>query len=277
MQLPITNYSSPIHLLAFDLDGTVLSDQFVISPRVMAAIQAAKARGVKVTIATGRPAAVTLPYAELIGVNAPILCLQGGLIYDTAARRALHELTLPHGLACELIGVELAHPHWQVVAYLHGEMFMSCRRHADEFYETLLGKDYSLHADVCGALCGGDPDKVLYIIDPPDASEILGVLGRLVDGRASVVQSHARFIEVNPLGATKGAGLAWLAHSYGIAREHVMAIGDQDNDASMIEWAGTGVAMGNGSPTARAVADWIAPDICEDGAAVAIERFVLSA
>jgi hydroxymethylpyrimidine pyrophosphatase-like HAD family hydrolase len=56
-----------------------------------------------------------------------------------------------------------------------------------------------------------------------------------------------------------------------------MAVGDQDNDASMIAWAGLGVAMGNGSPAVKAIADWVAPPLAEDGAAVAIERFILSA
>ena len=264
-----------ISLLALDLDGTVLNEQFMISPRVMAAIQEAKARGVYVTIATGRPPGVTLPYAKMINVNAPILCLQGGLVYDTAAQQTLRHITLPHTLACELIEMERAWPQWQVVAYLNGDMFMSSKRYDDAFYESLLGRNYSLHTDVCDALAGSDPDKVLFIIEPPDADAILSALGRLVGERASVVQSHARFVEVNPLGANKGAGLAWLAEHLGIPRKRVMAIGDQDNDVSMIEWAGIGVAMGNGSPAARAVADWIAPPIHEDGAAAAIEHFIL--
>jgi hypothetical protein len=54
-----------------------------------------------------------------------------------------------------------------------------------------------------------------------------------------------------------------------------MAIGDHDNDETMLSWAGVGVAMGNGSPRAKAAADWIAPEISADGAAVAIERFAL--
>jgi hydroxymethylpyrimidine pyrophosphatase-like HAD family hydrolase len=54
-----------------------------------------------------------------------------------------------------------------------------------------------------------------------------------------------------------------------------MAVGDQDNDVSMIAWAGLGVAMGNASPEAKAVADVIAPSLEADGAAWAIERYVL--
>jgi hydroxymethylpyrimidine pyrophosphatase-like HAD family hydrolase len=55
-----------------------------------------------------------------------------------------------------------------------------------------------------------------------------------------------------------------------------MAIGDEGNDATMIAWAGLGVVMANGNPITQANADWIAPTIDEDGAAVAIERFVLN-
>jgi hydroxymethylpyrimidine pyrophosphatase-like HAD family hydrolase len=128
---------------------------------------------------------------------------------------------------------------------------------------------------VCGALDGREPGKVLYIIEPQDAPAIVALLQRLVGDQATVVQSHARFVEVNPLEANKGAALAWLADTYGLPRERVMAVGDQDNDAPMIAWAGVGVAMGNGSPAALAAADWIAPGIHEDGAAAAIERFVL--
>jgi hydroxymethylpyrimidine pyrophosphatase-like HAD family hydrolase len=54
-----------------------------------------------------------------------------------------------------------------------------------------------------------------------------------------------------------------------------MAVGDQDNDVSMIAWAGLGVAMGDASPAAKAAADVIAPPLEEDGVAWAIERYVL--
>ena len=84
-------------------------------------------------------------------------------------------------------------------------------------------------------------------------------------------------IEGNPLGVSKGDALRRLADHLGIAQGEVMAVGDQDNDATMIAWAGLGVAMGNGSPAVKAIADWVAPPLAEDGAAVAIERFVLSA
>jgi len=91
----------------------------------------------------------------------------------------------------------------------------------------------------------------------------------------AVVPSHPILVEGLPPGLSKATGLAWLAESLGIEREAVLAVGDNDNDVPMLEWAGVGVAMGHSSPAARAVADWIAPDVAHDGAAVALEKYVL--
>ena len=77
------------------------------------------------------------------------------------------------------------------------------------------------------------------------------------------------------MGAPKGDALRRLAAHLGIPQTQVMAVGDQDNDASMVAWAGVGVAMGNGSPATKSAADRMALPVAEDGAAVAVERFVL--
>ena len=78
-----------------------------------------------------------------------------------------------------------------------------------------------------------------------------------------------------PGGINKSVGLKWLAETLGIARDGVMAVGDNDNDVEMLEWAGWGVAMGNSSPAALSAADTQVPGVAEDGAAVALERYVL--
>ncbi len=265
-----------IELLALDLDGTILDDRFHISMRVLDELRKAEQQGVRVTIATGRPVEVTRPFVQAVRVNAPAICLQGGLIYDFETERTLHELTLPHELGCELIALERQYRAWQAVTYAAGALYVSSIRYDRSFYGGLLGTSLQVREDPCLALDGHDPQKVLFIVPPEDAENALIVLRALVAARATVVQSHAWFVEVNPRGAEKGAGLARLAQDLGIARGQVMAIGDQDNDASMVAWAGIGVAMGNGSAACKTVANWIAPPIDQDGAAVAIERFILS-
>jgi hypothetical protein len=120
------------------------------------------------------------------------------------------------------------------------------------------------------------PVKFLFIAEPIQADRIEAAMRRRFEGQMEIVRSHANFVEGNPLGVSKGDALCRLAHHLGIPQERVMAIGDQGNDVAMIAWAGVGVAMGNASPAATAVADWIAPPLSEDGAAVAIEHFILS-
>lgn len=267
----------PIRLIAADLDGTVLDHAQRLSPRVQAAYKAAADRGVRVTIATGRNVASARKFAAALNVNAPVVCLQGGVVYDLATETLLHEVRLPHALACELVAFGEQHPAWQTVLYHLNTTYITGLKFDESFYLDLLTDNPPrIVPDLCAVLEATDPDKVLYILDPSEARDGAEELRAFVGDRAIVVQSHAMFIEVNHMEAHKGAGLAKLAQHLGIPREQVMALGDQGNDLTMLDWAGLGVAMGNGSDEVKAVADWVAPPIDEDGVAVAIERFVLT-
>jgi len=262
-----------IKLLAIDLDGTTVNHDINISPRVLAAVQAALAKGVRVVIATGRNVPSTRAFAERFGVLGPTICQQGGLIYDFASETTLHRIMLTHPLACELLALEQLHPTWKPVLYQHDQVYVSDPgyfRHLD----GLVGFDPQAVPDLCGVLAGEDADKVLFTMNPADVPEALAIVRKLVGNRANVVQSHAMFVEINPLGADKGTALEWLASYLHVPRACVMAIGDQGNDAPMVAWAGLGVAMGNGNDQTKAVATWVAPSIGDDGAAVAIERYI---
>jgi hydroxymethylpyrimidine pyrophosphatase-like HAD family hydrolase len=73
----------------------------------------------------------------------------------------------------------------------------------------------------------------------------------------------------------KAVGLAWLADHLGVKPAEVMAVGDNDNDAEMLRWAGLGVAMADGSPAALRAADATVPPVSQDGAAMALESYIL--
>lgn len=87
--------------------------------------------------------------------------------------------------------------------------------------------------------------------------------------------SKALNIEINALGANKGNGLKTIAAYLNVPIENTMAIGDSDNDLSMIQQAGISVAMGNAEAKIKEAADVVAPSNEEDGAAKIIERFAL--
>ena len=120
-----------------------------------------------------------------------------------------------------------------------------------------------------------DDETTGELIEPDEAEGVLTELRQQFAGQMELTRSHAKIVEGNPLGVSKGDALRRLAEHFGIPQAEVMAIGDQENDMPMIAWAGFSVAMGNGSPAVKSAADWIAPPVTEDGAAVAIERFIL--
>lgn len=267
-----------IKLIALDLDGTTLKhgadDTFFFTSRVLATVQAAMQKGVHVAIATGRSVVNTRSFAQTLKVNAPCVLQQGGIIHDYATETNLFSLKLDRDLACELADLSQQHPSWHAVIYRDDQIYITDKRYHDGFY-TLVGNDSVIEPDLCNALKTFDPEKILFVLPEDETRAVLKQVSEFVGPRANVVQSHKLFVEVNPLGADKGAGLMRLAALLGIHQDEVMAIGDEGNDATMIAWAGLGVVMANGNPITQANADWIAPTIDEDGAAVAIEKFVL--
>lgn len=272
--------STMIRLAAFDLDGTLMGEDQSFSPRVRQAIAEAQRRDVVVTLATGRMFAATRNFAEQLGITAPLICYQGGWVQSVADDEPQHRISLSKKITQNTLSLA-EDQDWHTVLYADGHVYLKEELYDPSFYKRLLGTDIMVGIPWMEVLVEHVPDKVLFIAEPEDIPEMAQILKRHfgADGskaaEAEIVRSHAKFVEVVPLGATKGAALAWLASHLGISQSAVMAVGDQENDLSMVAWAGVGVAMGNATPQVQAAADWIAPPLSEDGAAGAIKRFVL--
>jgi Cof subfamily protein (haloacid dehalogenase superfamily) len=264
-----------IRLAVFDLDGTLMGTDQKIRPRVAQAVAQAQAQGVILTLATGRMFTATERFARELNVTAPLICYQGGWI-QALGGPVLRRITLPTTLAREAIELGTA-KGWHILLYTEGQLFVEEFLHPVAFYDALLGSGVTVGEPWDSILAIHDgADKVLYVAEPEQIPAMAEMLQERFMGMAEIVRSHARFIEVVPLGVDKGAAVAWLAQHFNIPREEVLAAGDQENDIAMIEWAGVGVAMGNATPPVQKVADWIAPPVTEDGAAVLLERFVLN-
>jgi Cof subfamily protein (haloacid dehalogenase superfamily) len=263
-----------IRLAAFDLDGTLMGADQKIRPRVRQAVAQAQDEGVIVTLATGRMITATERFARELNVTAPLLCYQGGWI-QALDGPVLRRITLPTALAREAIELGAAQG-WHTLLYAEGQLFIQEYLHPVTFYDALLGSGVTVGEswDTILATQNG-VDKVLYVAEPEQIPVMAPVLQRRFAGLAEIVRSHAMFIEVVPLGVDKGSAVAWLAQHFGVPRDEVLAAGDQENDLTMIQWAGIGVAMGNATPPVQKVADWIAPPVTEDGAVAILERFVL--
>ena len=262
-----------IRLIALDLDQTVFGSDLAVSPRVQRVIGRAQNAGVRVTIATGREMALARRFARELNITTPIISAQGGCIYDQVHDRMLHEVRLaPESLPRILDAAKRRgwNIHFETSDRLY---FPRESSHPPVLFELLRYSNWVRVGDLLRDM-PEPPHKLIVTLDRPEdrarmVAEMEAELGREV----TIVPSHPHLVEGLPEGVNKGHGLAWLAEHLGVARAEVMAIGDSEADVPMIEWAGVGVAMGDGSAAAKAAADWVAPPLAEDGAAVAMEKF----
>lgn len=268
-----------IKLLALDLDGTIFTDDLIISERTRHAIKAAQERGVLVTIATGRMFTSARKIAADLGIAAPLICYQGAMLRDSSTGETLYHKTIPLALAHEIV-TTTQQQGLHLNVYLDDRLYVAHMTEGARFYSQI---NYGLPMHEVGDLHvwldtqgGKEPTKLVIVTPREQTDTVLDEFTSRYGDRLQVTKSHPRFTEFTNKECSKGTALAFLAAHLGVARAEVMAIGDGHNDLDMLRWAGYSFAM----PTApQAVLD-IAHGVClpldEDGAAEAIERFVLA-
>ena len=267
----------PILLVALDLDGTLLTGDYVMGERTKRAVRAALDRGVVVAIATGRMASSAMQYAVELGLRAPIIAYQGGLIRDIdpgprPGRIHVHS-PLPADVARDAVAWGRARgldPH---INHLERFILRADDPNAED-YSRFMGARAELVPDLISAIV----HPVTKIIAAGDEASVAAAYAdgqTFFAGRAEVTVSHPQFLEFLAPGVTKGRAVRWLARRSGIPMGQVMAIGDQYNDVEMIAAVGHGVAMPSAPAEVLAVARYVAPPVTEEGAAQMIERLVL--
>ncbi|MBM6775078.1 Cof-type HAD-IIB family hydrolase [Olsenella profusa] len=274
-----------IRLIASDLDETLLDDTHHVPERVRRAVAAARERGARFVPATGRPFGsvdVTLSELGLLGTPGEyVLSFNGGVITENAERRPLTSCSLPRDRAEALYEFGVAHELCMHVntldpVYLYHYVpeeraYIEGRMNIVETHEPTLDFLYAAgHVVVKLIYMSLDMGYLRHVRDELDAAGLTRGL--------DVYYSGNRYLECNAPGVNKGAGLMELARRLGVAREEVMAIGDNSNDVSMIREAGVGVAVANATEEAKAAADYVCQaDNNAGGVAEAIEKFVLEA
>lgn len=266
-----------IKMIAIDLDGTLLNSHKEITPRNREVLAQAKAAGIKVVLCTGRPLRAIRPYLEELNLKEPgdyAITFNGGLVQKNDTGEIMDKSALTLSQVGELIQ---------------------------------LGKDLQLPIDVVS-------DEVVYSIPTAPAHEsIYGSLNPLLDCRPTeaaslteemlfnkavvayhqayldqqiakipaeiraafeVIKTREVLLEFMPKGVTKAYGCELLAHHLGIQQEEIMAIGDEENDLPMINYAGVGVAMANGVAAVKAAADIITDSNDEDGVAKVVAQYL---
>jgi len=267
-------------MLVTDMDYTLLNKEKRVSDRNREALRRAMEKGVHMVVATGRIYTSARIYAKLLGLDTPIIASNGALIKDASKTifrgilsqdtvREMLRLCHKYGIYChfftentiyseKLINVSLRYTEWN--KYM-GEEDQVKIRIVDDGEEIIE----AAKSEVLKAVVFDDDDEKIQKLRD----------GIMETGIVSVSQSMKHNLEVMNKGVTKGNAVRILAQLYGINREEVIAIGDNENDISMIEYAGLGIAMGNAEECLKRAADHDTGDYQEDGVAEAIEKFIL--
>ncbi|MBD2603346.1 Cof-type HAD-IIB family hydrolase [Scytonema hofmannii FACHB-248] len=272
--------ATDIKLLVLDIDGTIAGESNNLSQKVISAIAAVKAKNIKVAIATGRMYRSALRFHQKINSTLPLLAYQGAWIQDPITQKIHRHLSVSREMAEKLLDY-FEQPELRSLLSVH--FYIN-----DELYVRELTTETEIYAErsnivpiVVGDLrssLSNEPTKILALCDDIDIiKNLLGNLRRqYTPSELYLTTSVATFFEAtNPL-VNKGTAVRYLAEEVlGLQRTNVMTIGDNFNDLEMLEYAGIGVAMGNAPEEVQAIATWVAPNVEQDGAATAIEKFLL--
>ncbi|MEZ2233910.1 MAG: Cof-type HAD-IIB family hydrolase [Microcoleus sp.] len=269
-----------IRLLVVDIDGTIAGKSNNIREAVKQAIFAAQSRGVQVAVATGRMYRSALRFHRDIGSNLPLISYQGAWIQDPASQKMLRHQPLSKQTALELLE-HFQEPHLRsllsVNFYINDQLYVPEITAATRLYAERSGIQPIAITDLRRDI-PGEPTKVLALCENPGVLDGLlsSMRERYTPAELYLTRSVATFFEATHPLVNKGAAVQYIAEDLlGLQPENVMAIGDNFNDVEMISYAGVGVAMGNAPSEVKAGANWVAPDVEEDGVAAAIAQFIL--
>lgn len=279
---PLTAENTEIKLLVLDIDGTIAGESNQISQPVKQAIKAVQAKGVKVAIATGRMYCSALRFHQDINSDLPLMAYQGALIKDPATDKVLRHWPVSKNLALRLLDY-FEQPELRsllsVHFYINDQLYVREITPETEIYAARSNIQPIAVGDLRTVLdTENEPTKILALSDDTDVIErLLGTLRKqYTPAELYLTTSVATFFEATNPWVNKGSAVRYLAEEIlGLSASNVMTVGDNFNDVEMLEYAGIGVAMGNGPAEVQAIAHWVAPNVEEDGVVSAIEKFIL--
>lgn len=266
-------------ILFTDLDGTLLNDEKQISPGNQAAIDEALSKGHAIVISTGRSLTSALALAKRLGFSGEdcyVIAWNGGQIYDLYHEKTIYSKTLPRALVRPLFDAADA---WNIHIQTYDSSHVLSEHDTQMLrdYERFTGHPSRVVANVDRVLTE-DPHKILAILY--DAHEYLDafrekILSSYSDTISSFFSSND-YLEIVPIGVSKGSAIRWMCDYLDIPPENSVAAGDAQNDISMLEAAQIGAVMCNAFPGVAEHGNYVTQaDNNHDGLAEIIRKFLL--
>lgn len=265
-----------IRMLAVDIDHTLLTDDQRLLPQVIDAVKRARDAGLLIVPATARSPAGLRPIIDALGINEICVCLNGSWVgrIEVDRSQVMQERVLPRELAKDVMVDAMSkgfNPGWY-----SGENWFSL----DDGH--LVARERKATGEEPRFISSAEEipkpaHKILCMAGRSGDKPALKSFGEKYSDRCGVSFSNDVLLEINAPDISKREGVAAVAATYGYHAEDVAAIGDSENDISMIAWAGRGIAMGNAIDELKAIADWTTSSNQDAGVVQVIDRVLKDA
>lgn len=274
-------YMNNYKLIVTDMDGTVLGGDHKITDENIRALKEAEDKGIKVVFATGRFHDSAKEHVNFLDKIMPIISSNGAIIKHPITNEVLYSNSIDTNTCLKIIDIlDSLDIVYQI--YTDNEILQKYKTEEErEMMLEFISKNFSdkteiifkknLREDIKGLNVLKfnlmEIDKPLLIKEARKQIEDIDAL--------EVTSSWKNNLEIMKEGSSKGEAVKYLSHLLGIDREDIITFGDNYNDLSMIEYAGTGVAMGNAEEDVKKVASYVTDLNTESGVAKAIDNLVL--
>ncbi len=262
-------------MIALDLDGTLNNDEKMITPKTRAALIEAQKMGVVVVLASGRPTPGLKRESdelELEKYKGLLLSYNGGKVVHASTKEVLYEKSMSQDIAIRLLKHLEDFPVTPIVD--NGKHYFA--RHEKEFMIKEESKLNNMGIKIVNKIVDVidfSPVKVLIAAPNETLVPASEKIMEPFDEELSFIQSSPYFLEATVKGINKASSLQTICDLLSIKPKEVMAFGDAQNDISMLQFAGLGVAMGNACDPLKEIADEVTLTNNEDGIAYTISKY----
>lgn len=283
-------------LVAIDIDGTLLNSKGEMTDRTKQVLRKASEQGIYIVLTSGRLTDTVEKFCNEIGADKYLIAENGASIINLQTKELEFSKYISKDVVNKVLNICDENNIYYMV-YTNKELIVKNIKHMAMFFykqnynpnariKTIVsGRDYiNAVTDNFTKLMICDEDRAIYNnivaklskIPEIDVLPVPHISNKQLelDGKETVLEYS--YADISAKGTNKWTAIKELMTKLGISENEVIAIGDNINDIKMIENAGLGVAMKNGSPHVRALADVVAPSNNEDGVAYIVEKYVLN-
>lgn len=268
-------------LIVTDMDGTVLGENHQITDENKNALKEAEKMGIKVVFATGRFHDSAKGHVNFLENIMPIISSNGSIIKHPITDEVLYSNFIDTDICLKIMDI-LGKYNFRYQVYTDEKIFQRYETEEEmQFMKDFIAKNFSDKTEITFKKDLREDVKNSRVLkfnimemEKPELLDKARVDLQFVNN-IEITSSWKNNLEIMSEGNHKGKAVEYLSNLLEIDREHIMAFGDNYNDLPMIEFAGTGVAMGNAEEDVKNIANYITDSNENSGVAKAINKLVL--